>query len=91
MAMVNQMMPLSGHPKRFSFHMETNVKTTRTKARKTINHRLKAIIVSWGCTRSIWSWTAWVNFLSVRLGLVAFYRVLGLVGLPYQLPPAAVL
>jgi hypothetical protein len=57
MAMVNQMMPLSGQPKRFSFHMETNVKTTRTKARNTISHRLKAIIVSWGCTgESTLSW-----------------------------------
>ena len=32
MATVNQMMPLSGQPKRFSFHMETNEKTTRTRA-----------------------------------------------------------
>jgi hypothetical protein len=30
-ATVNQMMPLSGQPKRFSFHIETNDKTTRIK------------------------------------------------------------
>ena len=51
MAMVNQMMPLSGQPKRFSFHMETNEKTTQVRPRNTISHRLKAIIVSSGCTR----------------------------------------
>ena len=28
-ATVNQMMPLSGQPKRFSFHIETNDKATR--------------------------------------------------------------
>ena len=32
MAMVNQMMPLSGQPKWFSFHTETNAKTTRARA-----------------------------------------------------------
>src|SRR4029453_1533679 len=49
MAKVNQMMPLSGQPKRFSFHMEINAKTTQVSAGNTINQRLKAIIVSWGC------------------------------------------
>ena len=53
MAKVNQMMPLSGQPKRFSFHMEINEKTTQVKPRKTISHRLKAIIVSWGCSCGI--------------------------------------
>jgi hypothetical protein len=33
MAIVNQMMPLSGQPKRFPFDIETNVKTTRITAR----------------------------------------------------------
>ena len=51
MAMLNQMTPLSGQPKRFSFHMETNEKTTQVRPRNTISHRLKAIIVSVGCTR----------------------------------------
>jgi hypothetical protein len=51
MATVNQMIPLSGDPKRFSLHMETNEKTTQVRPRNTISHRLKAIIVSWGCTR----------------------------------------
>ena len=51
MAKVNQMMPLSGQPNRFSFHMETNEKTTQVRPRNTISHRLKAIIVSSGCTR----------------------------------------
>jgi hypothetical protein len=36
-ATVNQMMPLSGQPNRFSFHIETNVKATRAVLRKTIN------------------------------------------------------
>ena len=51
MAKVNQMMPRSGQPNRFSFHMETNEKTTQVRPRNTISHRLKAIIVSSGCTR----------------------------------------
>ena len=46
MAMVNQMMPLYGQPNRFSFHMETNEKTTQVRHRNAISHRLKAIIVS---------------------------------------------
>jgi hypothetical protein len=50
MAMVNQMMPLSGQPKRFSFHIEINAKTTQVRPRNTISHRLRAIIVSAGCT-----------------------------------------
>src|SRR5262245_11220216 len=33
MATVNQIMPLSGQPKRFSFHMETNDKGTRITPR----------------------------------------------------------
>ena len=45
MATVNQMMPLSGQPKRFSFHMETKAKTTQVTPRNTINQRLRAIIV----------------------------------------------
>ena len=49
-AMVNQMMPLSGQPNRFSFHMESNDKTTQVIPRNTISHRLKAISVSSGCT-----------------------------------------
>ena len=32
MATLNQTMPLSGQPKRFSFHMETNAKSTRARA-----------------------------------------------------------
>ena len=32
MATVNQMTPLSGQPNRFSFHIETNEKTTRARA-----------------------------------------------------------
>jgi hypothetical protein len=51
MATVNQMMPRSGQPKRFSFHMETNDKTTRITPRNTISRRLKALNVSSGCTR----------------------------------------
>ena len=46
MATVNQMVPLSGDPKRFSFDIETNEKTTQVRPRNTISHRLKAIIVS---------------------------------------------
>jgi len=38
--MVNQMIPLSGQPNRFSFHMETKAKTTQVRARNTISHRL---------------------------------------------------
>ena len=38
------------------------------------------------CRRSICSWRASVNLLSLRLA--AFYRVLGLAGLRYQLPQA---
>ena len=36
-------MPLRGQPKRFSFHIETNVKATQVKLRTTISHRLNAI------------------------------------------------
>jgi hypothetical protein len=46
MVRVNQMMPRSGDPKRFSFHMEINAKTTQVRPRNTMSHRLKAIIVS---------------------------------------------
>jgi hypothetical protein len=46
-AKVYQTIPLSGQPERFSFHMETNAKTTQVRRRNTIHHRLKAIIVSW--------------------------------------------
>ena len=45
MATVNQIMPLSGQPNRFSFHMETKAKTTQGTPRNTISHRLKAMIV----------------------------------------------
>ena len=45
MATVNQTMPLSGQPNRFSFHTETNKQTTEVRLRNTISHRLKAIIV----------------------------------------------
>ena len=90
MATVSQMMPLSGQPNRFSFHIESNEKTTQVRPRNTtISHRLKAIIVSWTCTRSICSWTASVSFLSGRL--VAACRAPGLAGLPYQLALEAVL
>jgi hypothetical protein len=89
MATANQMMPLSGQPKRFSFHIETKDRTTRTTARNTISRRLKALNVSSGCTRPICSWTASVSLLSGHLA--AAYRVLELVELPYLLPPAAVL
>ena len=51
MARVNQMMPRSGQPNRFSFHMEINAKTTQVRPRNTISHRLRATIVSSGCTR----------------------------------------
>jgi hypothetical protein len=53
MARVNQMMPLSGHPKRFSFHIETNEETTQVRHRNTIIHRLKAIIVSASCIYAV--------------------------------------
>ena len=43
-------MPLSGQPKRFSFHMETNVKTTKTKARSVISKRLKDTNARFGCS-----------------------------------------
>jgi hypothetical protein len=46
MATVNQTMPRTGQPNRFSFHIEINAKTTQVRPRKTISHRLKAIIVS---------------------------------------------
>ena len=52
-AKVNRMMPRSGQPNRFSFHMETNEKTTQVGPRNTISHRLKAIIVSSGCSCGI--------------------------------------
>jgi hypothetical protein len=48
MATVNQTIPRSGQPQRFSFHMETNDRTTQVRLRNTISHRLKAIIVSSG-------------------------------------------
>src|SRR5215467_15448709 len=84
MATVNQMMPLSGQPNRFSFHMETNASTTQVRPRNTISHRVRAIIVSSGCTCPICPWTASVSFLSA---LVVSYRVLalGLAEFPYQL------
>jgi hypothetical protein len=50
MATVNQMMPLSGQPKRFSFHIETSDTATRTTLRNTIKRWLKALNVSSGCT-----------------------------------------
>jgi hypothetical protein len=53
MAIVNQMMPRSGQPKRFSFHIEINAETTQVTPRNTISQRLKAIIVSAGCTSSV--------------------------------------
>src|SRR5262245_2607537 len=56
MAKVNQMMPRSGQPKRFSFQMETNAKTTQVRPRNTISHRLKAIIVSAGSKHSTCLW-----------------------------------
>jgi hypothetical protein len=68
MAMVNQMMPRSGQPKRFSFHMETNERTTQVKPRNTISHRLKAIIVSWGCTRPTFGEPSVWRFGCVLLG-----------------------
>jgi hypothetical protein len=52
MATANQMMPLSGQPKRFSFHIETNDRTTQVTPRNTISRRLKALNVSSGCTAS---------------------------------------
>src|SRR5262245_11980885 len=45
MAKVNQMMPRSGQPNRFSFHIEIKAKTTQVTPRNTISLRLKAIIV----------------------------------------------
>jgi hypothetical protein len=45
-ATMNQMMPLSGQPNRFSFHMETSDRATRITARNTISRRLKALNVS---------------------------------------------
>ena len=45
MARVNQTMPLSDQPNRFSLHIEINTKTTQVTPRNTISHRLKAIIV----------------------------------------------
>ena len=80
MAKVNQMIPLSGRPKRFSFDMEINENATQVIPRKTISHRLKAIIVSVGCTRLTYSWWASVSLLAVRLAVA--YRVLGLAELP---------
>ena len=47
MATVNQMMPRSGQPKRFSFHIEANEKMTQVRLSNTIGHRFEAIIVSW--------------------------------------------
>ena len=41
-ATVNQMMPLSGQPNRFSLHMESNAQTTQVRPRSTIIHRLKS-------------------------------------------------
>jgi hypothetical protein len=41
MATVNQMMLLSGQPNRFSFHIETNDRTTRMTARNTIAEDLR--------------------------------------------------
>ena len=76
MAMLNQMTPLSGQPKRFSFHMETNEKTTQVRPRNTISHRLKAIIVSLGCTLLL-IWWASMSLLAVRLARA--YRALELV------------
>ena len=46
MATVNQMMPLSGQPKRFSFHIETNDNAISVRLRSTISQRLEAINVS---------------------------------------------
>jgi len=48
-------MPLSGQPKRFSFHMETNDRTTQVTPRNTISHRLKAMIARWGGTGEIYA------------------------------------
>jgi hypothetical protein len=89
MATVNQIMPRSGQPNRFSFHMEISDRTTQVRPRNTISHRLKAIIVSSGCTRPICSWTASVSLLSGHLA--ATYRFLELAGLPYQLALEAAL
>ena len=82
MARVNQMMPRSGQPKRFSFHIEMNAKTTQVRPRNTISHKLRAMLVSAGCTCPTWSWRASVSLL---VGL-ASYRILelGLAELPYR-------
>src|SRR5262249_50854534 len=40
MAKVNQMMPRSGQPNRFSFHVEIKAKTTQVTPRNTISPRL---------------------------------------------------
>jgi hypothetical protein len=40
---VNQMMPLSGQPNRFSFHNETNDRTTQVMPGYVIRKRLKAL------------------------------------------------
>jgi hypothetical protein len=61
MATVNQMMPLSGQPNRFSFHIETNEKATRITPRNTISrtNNLDTIAprgfktVSSGCTKKL--------------------------------------
>jgi hypothetical protein len=82
MATVKQMMPLSGQPNRFSFHMETNDRTTQVRPRNTINHRLKAIIVSAACTalfvvgrlrRAFWlhGWRCLTRFLGLRSFLIS--------------------
>lgn len=52
-AIVNQIMPLSGQPKRFSFHIDTNEATTRMAPRNTISRWLKALNVSSGCNLRI--------------------------------------
>ena len=61
MAKVNQMMPLSGQPNRFSLHMEINQKTTQVMPRNTISQRLKALIAKF--------WLHWCRWASLcRLG-----------------------
>ncbi len=52
-AIVNQIMPLSGQPKRFSFHIESNEEATRIAPRNTISRWLKALNVSSGCNLRI--------------------------------------
>jgi hypothetical protein len=49
MATVNQMMPLSGQPNRFSFHIETNDNAISVAPRSTISQRLAAINVRSVC------------------------------------------